>query len=602
LALFSARPAVMKHLFRLPKTVSNPERRIRGYLWDVVSYLVIARKYRPQSFEDVIGQSHVTRTLSNAITSGRIAHAYLFTGPRGVGKTTVARIFAKALNCAEGPTPIPCNRCPQCVGITEGSVTDVYEIDGASNTGVDDIRELRERVRYLPQSGRYNIYIIDEVHMLSTSAFNALLKILEEPPGHVVFIFATTEPHKIPMTVLSRTQRFDYKRIAVAEIARHLQNISEAEGITIAEGALLIIAREAQGSMRDSQSLLDQIIGFAGTNITEQDVREVLGLSDRALIYRMVDALTGRDTTTALDILADVYGQGYDIVHYYRELVEVFRHVLLSRVLENPPMESLTDEEKSEIIEMGRRVDAEILTVMFDILFNAEQNITQGTDPLIALELSVIKMTRAGDIRSIADIISEIQSMNLGGVNHPSAGGETESETARKKKDLSDDRQGAEGRRPLQPEPPHPGDAPRPRLEVDGGINGFLSFLENKDPRIHSMITQQGTVVLEGDRLVVRMSLKNSFIDLDDPNRAQKLRDELSYYFKRPMDFSIETVSAPEPEKPRQSEAPGSAKTTAAPASDAEDNRQKLINSDTARHIFEVFEDVDVKGYTPGKK
>lgn len=567
-----------------------------------MSYLVIARKYRPQSFEDVIGQNHVTRTLSNAITSGRIAHAYLFTGPRGVGKTTVARILAKALNCAEGPTPNPCNRCPQCVGITEGSITDVYEIDGASNTGVDDIRDLRERVRYLPQSGRYNIYIIDEVHMLSTSAFNALLKILEEPPGHVVFIFATTEPHKIPMTVLSRTQRFDYKRIAVAEITRHLQKISEAEGISITQAALLIIAREAQGSMRDSQSLLDQIIGFSGTNVTEQDVREVLGLSDRALIYRMADALTRCDTTAALDVLADVYGQGYDIVHYYRELVEVFRHVLLSRVIENPPMESLTDEEQREIIEMGRRVDAEILTMMFDILFNAERSIAQSADPLIALELSVIKMTRAGDIRSIADIISEIQSTGVGSAGPPSTGKKSDSGEARKKKDLSDTRRGTEDRRPPQPEP-HSEDDPRPRSGRSGDVSGFLSFLENKDPRMHSLITQQGRVMLEGDTLVVLIPKGSSYIEyLNDTERAHKLRDELAHYFKRPMDFSIETEDTPASHKVPPPDSENGAKKATDAVNNTKDNRQKLINSDTARHIFEVFEDVDVKGYTPGKK
>ena len=573
-----------------------------------MSYLVIARKYRPQSFEDVIGQNHVTRTLSNAITSGRIAHAYLFTGPRGVGKTTVARILAKALNCAEGPTPTPCNRCPQCVGITGGSVTDVYEIDGASNTGVDDIRDLRERVRYLPQSGRYNIYIIDEVHMLSTSAFNALLKILEEPPGHVVFIFATTEPHKIPMTVLSRTQRFDYKRIAVAEIARHLQKISEAEGISITPAAVLIIAREAQGSMRDAQSLLDQIIGFAGTSVTEQDAREVLGLSDRALIYRMADALTRTDTTAALDILADVYGQGYDIVHYYRELVELFRHILLGRVVEDPPMESLTDEERGDIIEMGGRLDPEILTVMFDILFNAEGGIAQSADPLIALELSLIKMTRAGSIRSIADIISGIQSMGAGEVTSPSAGGGgreggggTGGEGARKKKDLSDPRQQPrEGDR--GPEP-HPGDEPRPRSDRAEDAAGFLSFLENKDPRMHSLITQQGEAVMDGDRLVIRMPRGSSYIEyLSDANRAHKLRDELSRYFRRPMDFSIETVDVPESRKTPVPEGEGGVKNTAAPRKSTEDSRRKLIDSDTARHIFEVFEDVDVQGYTPEKK
>ena len=568
-----------------------------------MSYLVIARKYRPQSFEDVIGQNHVTRTLSNAIISGRIAHAYLFTGPRGVGKTTVARIFAKALNCAEGPTPTPCNQCPQCVGITAGSVTDVYEIDGASNTGVDDIRDLRERVRYLPQSGRYNIYIIDEVHMLSTSAFNALLKILEEPPGHVIFIFATTEPHKIPMTVLSRTQRFDYKRIAVSEIVRHLQKISEAEGITVSPAALLIIAREAQGSMRDSQSLLDQIIGFAGTNVSEQDVREVLGLTDRALIYRIADALTRTDTTAALDILADVYGQGYDIVHYYRELVELFRHIMLARVIDNAPMESFTEEERGDIVEMGKRLDPDVLTIMFDILFNAEQSITQSIDPLIAMELCVIKMTRAGDIRAIADIISEMRSMETGGSGAPFVDKGTGVGEARKKKELSEPEPRDRSPRPVEPGE-HPGDAHRPRLEVDGGVSGFLSFLENKDPRMHSLITQRGTVVLEGDRLVVRMARGSSFIEyLSDPDRALKLRDELTYYFKRPIDFTIEQVSVPEYEKTQPSEMTVNEETAPGPpVKTSTDGRQKLINSDTARHIFEVFEDVDVQEYTPGKK
>jgi DNA polymerase-3 subunit gamma/tau len=459
-------------------------------------------------------------------------------------------------------------------------------------------------VRYLPQSGRYNVFIIDEVHMLSTSAFNALLKILEEPPGHVVFIFATTEPHKIPMTVLSRTQRFDFKRISVSEIVRHLQGISEAEGIAVTPAALLIIAREAQGSMRDSQSLLDQIIGFAGTNITEHDVRDVLGLTDRALVYRMVDALTRADTTAALDILADVYDQGYDIVHYYRELVEVFRHVMLSRVVDSAPMESLTDEERDEITEMGRRVDEEILTVMFDILFNAEQGITRSEDPLIAMELCAIKMSRAGNIRSIADILSMIQTGEEGSVGGSPAGGRVEPEEPRKKKDLSDPQPRQADRDPLYPEPPHPGDDPRPRLEVDGGINGFLSFLENKDPRMHSMITQQGSVVLEGDLLVVRMPRGSNFIEyLKDPDRSRQLREELHYYFKRPVDFTIEPVSAPEFERaPRSDAARGDEAAASPPVKNNSENRQKLINSETARHIFEVFDDVDIQEYTPGKK
>ncbi|MEJ2068394.1 MAG: DNA polymerase III subunit gamma/tau, partial [Deltaproteobacteria bacterium] len=260
-----------------------------------MSYLVIARKYRPKTFDEVVGQGHVSRTLKNAIKIGRIAHAYLFSGPRGVGKTTVARIMAKALNCENGPTPDPCNKCKMCTGINEGSVTDVYEIDGASNTGVDDIRELRDNVRYLPASGRYNIYIIDEVHMLSINAFNALLKILEEPPAHVIFIFATTEPHKIPVTILSRVQRFDFRRLSLAEITGSLSQIAKEEGIKITDGALIIISREAEGSMRDAQSLMDQVVGFAGKEVTEADVREVLGLTDRELLFRMAGALMKKD-------------------------------------------------------------------------------------------------------------------------------------------------------------------------------------------------------------------------------------------------------------------------------------------------------------------
>ncbi len=229
-----------------------------------MSYLVFARKWRPQFFSEVIGQKHVTKTLQNAISSERIGHAFLLTGSRGVGKTSVARILAKALNCKDGPATEPCNDCPACTGITNGSSVDVLEIDGASNTGVDDVRELRENARYLPAQSRRKIYIIDEVHMLSNSAFNALLKTLEEPPTHVVFIFATTEPHKIPETILSRCQRFDFRRIPLQEILNQLKKVVQKEGVQISEQSLLVLCREAEGSMRDAQSLLDQVISFAG--------------------------------------------------------------------------------------------------------------------------------------------------------------------------------------------------------------------------------------------------------------------------------------------------------------------------------------------------
>jgi DNA polymerase-3 subunit gamma/tau len=247
-----------------------------------MSYQVLARKWRPQFFEDLVGQEHVSQTLKNAITSDRVHHAFLFTGARGVGKTSAARIFAKALNCQEGPTTKPCGVCPSCIEITKSQGIDVLEIDGASNTGVDDIRELRENIRYLPSQSRYKIFIIDEVHMLSINAFNALLKTLEEPPAHAKFIFATTEPHKIPITILSRCQRFDFKKIGLAPLQARLRYIVDQENIQIADSGLAVIARSGGGSMRDALSTLDQVIAFCGDQVGDDEIGSLLGLVDLA--------------------------------------------------------------------------------------------------------------------------------------------------------------------------------------------------------------------------------------------------------------------------------------------------------------------------------
>jgi len=252
---------------------------------------VLARKWRPQVFEDVIGQEHITQTLVNAIRTDRLAHAYIFGGPRGVGKTSVARIFAKAINCAEGEPGIPCNQCRSCREITEGNSVDVQEIDGASNRGIDEIRELRENAKYMPSASRYRIYIIDEVHMLTLPAFNALLKTLEEPPPHVKFIFATTESHKVPITILSRCQRFDFKRIPLPKIVAILTKICKHEDVQIGSTGLSMVAREAEGSMRDAESLLDQVIAFAGQTVLDSQIPEILGIIDRGLIFESSSAI-----------------------------------------------------------------------------------------------------------------------------------------------------------------------------------------------------------------------------------------------------------------------------------------------------------------------
>src|SRR5687767_12578175 len=275
-----------------------------------MSYLVLARKWRPQTFDDMTGQEHIVRTIANAIKMDRVAHAYLFCGPRGVGKTTAARLLAKALNCEKGPTPEPCGKCQACVEIAAGGSVDVAEIDGASNNGVENVREIRENAKYLPQRDRHKIYIIDEVHMLSAAAFNALLKTLEEPPGHVKFIFATTEAQKLPDTILSRCQRHNFRRIGAATMLRRLKEICGAEQLTLSDRSLSLLVRQSEGGMRDALSLLDQIVSACGKGPTDEAVAEALGAIDRTVVQHMTEGLIRRDAGKVLGHVAEVYDRG----------------------------------------------------------------------------------------------------------------------------------------------------------------------------------------------------------------------------------------------------------------------------------------------------
>src|SRR5262249_8852793 len=286
-----------------------------------MTYQVLARRLRPQRFEDVVGQTHVTTTLQAAIAGGRIAHAFLFTGPRGVRKTTTARLLAKALNCEPGPTPEPCNVCSNCREIAEGNAFDVLEIDGASHTQVDKMRDLMETVAHRPLKSRFKIFIIDEVHMLSQHSFNALLKTLEEPPAHVKFVFATTDPHKVLATVVSRCQRYDLRRIGLRELRTHLRKTADAEGLGLSDDAIALVAREAEGSLRDAQSLLDQVLTIAGTGADEAAVREVLGAADRRLVVAVADTLLAGDPGAGLRRLAELHAHGYDPHRFLRDLL-----------------------------------------------------------------------------------------------------------------------------------------------------------------------------------------------------------------------------------------------------------------------------------------
>src|ERR1700732_5272425 len=339
---------------------------------NAVNYQVFARKYRPQTFDDLVGQSHVSRTLKNAVAQNRLAHAYLFVGPRGVGKTSTARILAKALNCVKGPTVTPCGVCDNCREIAAGNSLDVIEIDGASNNSVEDVRQLRDNVRYAPAKGRYKIYLIDEVHMLSSAAFNALLKTLEEPPPHVKFIFATTEPQKVLPTILSRCQRFDLHRIPANLIAQHLQFIAEKEKITLEPAAAHAIARGAEGGLRDAESMLDQLVAFCGEDISENDVLNVFGFTGQQTVANLTENILGGATAQAVQLLHEQSESGKDMMKLMSDLIAHLRDLLVYKVKPEALSEDVDTELQTSLAAQAEVVETDRLLELIDQFAEAE--------------------------------------------------------------------------------------------------------------------------------------------------------------------------------------------------------------------------------------
>ncbi len=375
-------------------------------------YQVLARKWRPQQFDEVVGQEHVTTTLKNAIEQERLAHAYLFVGPRGIGKTSTARIFAKALNCVKGPTITPCDKCDNCKEIANGNSLDVLEIDGASNNGVEQVRELRETCRYAPARGKFKIYIIDEVHMLTTAAFNALLKTLEEPPAHVKFIFATTDPQKVLPTILSRCQRFDLSRIPAALLVKHLKKIAKDEKVSVEDEALAAIARGAEGGMRDAESTLDQLIAFCGNKIAEKDVLSVFGLVAHDKIAALTDALIDGETNSALKIVKELDDVGKDLQRLLADLLDHFRNLLvLTLGGDSGQLVDVPDTQMDLLQKQVGRIDSDAVLRIIDALAAAEGRLRYALSKRIFFEIALVRAIKARQMVSLETVLKKLNDL-----------------------------------------------------------------------------------------------------------------------------------------------------------------------------------------------
>jgi len=472
-----------------------------------MEYLVLARKWRPQVFEDVVGQDHVVKTLRNAVSLDRIAHAYIFSGPRGTGKTSVARILAKAINCEKGPTEKPCNQCANCREITEGISLDVREIDGASNNGVAEVRELRENIKFSPVSSRYKIYIIDEVHMLSTPAFNALLKTLEEPPPHVVFVFATTEIYKVPATILSRCQHFDFKRISVRQIAENLEHIAKEEGISISNAGLSWIAREGEGSLRDAQGIFDQVISYAGTDIKDGDVEDILDLADRRLIFELSGAVLKRNAGACLKIIDEAYYSGVDIKHFYQMFLGHFMNLLTIKITDGDGvLGDIPDHETADLKKLAQGVSRDTMQRIMDILMAEEEDIRRSMEPRINLEYAVVRMAYLEPLIPVDEIISRMEDLEvrLGG------GGRQDIPTARQPR-VDQEAVVSESNQSKADE----------ITDGDGLWQDLKSFIKEKNPPLSSKIGRGEFLSYEGDCL--KIGFPRGYVFLEDIKSATQM-------------------------------------------------------------------------------
>ena len=508
-----------------------------------MSYMVLARKWRPQSFEDLVGQEHVSQTLGNAIRTGRVHHAFLFTGARGVGKTSAARILAKALNCERGLSPTPCNECPSCLEITAGQGGDVFEIDGASNTGVDDVRELRENIRYLPSRCRYKIFIIDEVHMLSINAFNALLKTLEEPPAHAKFIFATTEPHKIPITILSRCQRFDFRKIPLPRVVARLRQIVDAESIGISDRSLGLVARRGEGSMRDALSTLDQVIAFCGESVGDEDVQALLGMVDRRLLLDTVEAGLQHDSRRMLEAVRRVDNLGHSFRQFCQELVEINRSLILCKVLPEPgDLLEATADELQELQSLAGTTTLEDLQRMLTLLLRAEADLATSSYSRLSMEMALIRVAQLPPARDVASLVRKLEE-----IERRLAGSGAELPFA-SVKPVAAASPPATAR---EAAPPKKAEAQASPVADGKGWQGLVDHVKGRRPLLASLLERGSLVALQLPLLDIGFPA-NSFLleQVRDPEAMAALQELAKEFFGEPVTIRVTPLDGPQKAAP----------------------------------------------------
>ncbi len=505
-----------------------------------MSYLVLARKWRPQQFEDLVGQEHVSQTLKNAITADRVHHAFLFTGARGVGKTSAARIFAKALNCQEGPTTEPCGICPSCVEITASQGIDVFEIDGASNTGVDDIRELRENIRYLPSQSRYKIFIIDEVHMLSINAFNALLKTLEEPPEHAKFIFATTEPHKIPITIHSRCQRFDFRKIGLAQLQARLRFVVDQEQVQVSDVGLGMIARSGGGSMRDALSTLDQVIAFCGDQIADDDLQGLLGLVSRRILLDTIEAILGRDARQVLAAVQKVDEHGHSFRQFCQQLVELVRALVILKVTQEPgDLLDFSETELQELRTMATPASLEDLQRLLGLLIRTEAELATSNYPRLNMEMVLVKLASLPAGVEVAKLVAKLDALEK-----RLAGGALPTPPAAPQPAPTPQPSSTDIPPPPEPDPEPPGKKPEAPSVTAGDKSwaGLVEFVkQRRRPRISALLEQSSLLLLELPRLEIGMPAK--FYALADPDMRESLETLATDYFGSKVKVEVKRIN-----------------------------------------------------------